>query len=108
MPAKDEYEKLPNRPQIVAALTFIDNFLNDGLPVPKRFMQSFTHRGVKLWEIKAPQRGKLISRLLAYCESDWNMFLAFARQKKTQELPDSWKDTASDRIKRALSEGGSL
>lgn len=108
LPAKDEYEKLPNRPQVIAALTVIDTLLMEGFPIPKNRAESFNHKGIKLWEIKAPQRGKMISRLLAYRESEWNMFVALARQKKSQELRDSWKDTASDRVKRALSEGGSL
>lgn len=108
LPAKGEFEKLPNKPRVLAALTMIDQFLKQGRRVPSSFMQLITHKNVKIWEIKAPQRGKQISRLLAYRESDWTMFLAFARQKKSQELQDSWKDVASDRIKRALNEDGAL
>ena len=108
MPAKDEFAKLPNRPQVLAALTTIDQLLKQGRAVPPRFMQPITHKNVKLWEIKAPQRGNQISRLLAYRESGWSMFLAFAREKKSQTLRDSWKETACDRIKRALKEDDAL
>ena len=77
-------------------------------PVPKTFMESFTEGGIKLWEIKAPQRGKNISRLLVYRESGWNMFVALARAKKSQGIPPAWKKTACDRVKGALREGGPL
>lgn len=56
----------------------------------------------------APQRGKNISRLLAYRESDWNLFVALARAKKSQTLPTPWKKVACNRVKDALREGGSL
>lgn len=104
-PAKDEYERLPNRPQVLAALKTIDSLLMEKRPVPKVFVESFTESGVKLWEIKAPQRGKVISRLLAYRESDWNMFVAFAQSKKSNELPLPWKRSASARVRNALREG---
>jgi hypothetical protein len=107
-PAKDEYQELPNRPQVLAALRTIDSLLAMKRPVPRVFMESFTEGGVKLWEIKAPQRGKVISRLLAYRESDWNMFVAFAKSKKSNELPLSWKRTASARVRNALREGEPL
>ena len=86
-PAKDEFKELPNIPKILSALTMIDSFLMENRPVPKVFMESFTEGNIKLLEIKAPQRGKMISRLLAYQESDWNIFIALARNKKSQDLP---------------------
>jgi hypothetical protein len=107
-PAEEEYRQLPNIPQVLGALTMIDSMLSQKRPVPKTFMESFTEAGVKLWEIKAPQRGKNISRLLAYRERDWSMFVALARAKKSQELPSAWKRTACDRVKGALREGGPL
>lgn len=107
-PAKEEYSQLPNIPQVLGALTMIDSMLSQKRPVPKTFMESFTEAGIKLWEIKAPQRGKNISRLLAYRESNWNMFVALARAKKSQEIPPAWKKTACDRVKSALREGGHL
>jgi len=108
LPAKSEYEKLPNRTKILATLTMIDELLRHDRTVPSRFMQPIVYKNVRLWEIKAPQRGSQISRLLAYRENGWNMFLAFAREKKSQELQDSWKGAACDRIKRALNEDGAL
>ena len=107
-PAKDEYVKLPNIPQVLSALTMIDNFLMQGKPIPKTFMESFTEGGTKILEIKAPQRGTRISRLLAYRESEWNIFIALAREKKSNQLPPGWKKTAHERIRDALAEGKPL
>ena len=107
-PAKDDYDKLPNRPQILAAFTMIDKLLKQGMLVPTTFMESFVEGGIKLWEIKAPQRGRNISRLLAYREKDWNLFVAFARAKKSQQLPPTWKKTARERVRNALAEGEPL
>jgi hypothetical protein len=107
-PAEAEYETLSNHVQVLAALTAIDVLLMQNRPVPKSRWESFTEGGIKLWEIKAPPRGKNISRLLAYRESDWNMFVAFAGAKKSQDLPSPWKRKARDRVRDALSEGGDL
>ena len=108
-PAKDEFEQLPNVQQIFSALTTIDSLLMENRNVPKIFMESFTENNTKLLEIKAPQRGKMISRLLAYRESDWNIFVAFfARTKKSQDLPPPWKKVAADRVRNALNEGTPL
>jgi hypothetical protein len=107
-PAKDEFGQLPNAPKVVATLTMIDTFLLQGRNVPKTFMESFVEGDVKLLEIKAPQRGKMISRLLAYRESDWTIFVALAKVKKSQDLPLAWKRLAADRISRALNEGRPL
>lgn len=108
MPAKREFAKLPNSPEVSAALTMIDRLLMQGRPVPKTFMERITYRKVKMWEIKAPQRGSQISRLLTYSERDYVMFLALARQKKAQKLPPAWLKTAYDRIVAALQEGDML
>jgi hypothetical protein len=107
-PAKDEFEQLPNVPKIFAALATIDSLLLENRNVPKIFMESFTENNIKLLEIKAPQRGKMISRLLAYRESEWNIFVAFAQAKKSQDLPAPWKKVAADRVKNALNEGRPL
>lgn len=108
MPAQREFDKLPNRPDVLGALNMIDQLLTQGRPVPKAFMERIAHKSVKMWEIKAPQRGTQISRLLAYSERDWTMFLALAREKKTNKLPSGWLKTAYERITAALQEGGTL
>ena len=107
-PARDEYLSIPNKPQVLAALTTIDNLLCNHRPVPKRRWESFICSNIRLYEIKAPPVGRSITRLLAYRESDWNMFVALVRQKKSQSLPEPWKTVAADRVKRALAEGGML
>jgi hypothetical protein len=108
-PAKDEYAKIKNQPQVMAALTAMDQLLqSDRRIIPTTIMETFTHRGIKLIEIKAPKTGKLITRMLAYRDSNWVLFVAFVRQKKSQSLPDDWKDTAANRIKRSRDEGGEL
>jgi hypothetical protein len=108
-PAKSEYEKISNKPKVMAALTAIDTVLLSGRPfVPDTLLETFTWANVKLIEIKAPKRGKIITRLLVYRESGWDLFVAFVDQKKSQKLPDTWKTTAANRVKRTLAEGGEL
>lgn len=107
-PAKSDYDAWGSKPQVLAALTMIDQLVSSGIPVPKSKVESFVHDKVKLVEIKAPPRGKSIFRLLAYREKDWDVFVAFAREKKTQSLPGNWKATAASRVKQALAEGGPL
>lgn len=103
-PAKADFESLHNRVQVLAALKAIDSMLAQNRPVPKSKMESFEVEGIKIYEIKAPAHGRRISRLFMYRESDWDMFLLFAGEKKSQELPPSWKRTACNRVKNALKE----
>jgi hypothetical protein len=106
--ARSDYEAWPNKPQVLAALTMIDRLLAGSILIPKNKMESLVQDGIKMYEIKAPPRGRQIYRLLAYRESEWDLFVAFAKEKKTQELPDSWKETAANRIRAALREGRPL
>jgi hypothetical protein len=107
-PARETYEKRAKKPQVLAALTAIDYLLAGRVPVPRTKMESFTKNGIKLYEIKAPPTGKQIFRLLAYRESDWNMFVAYANIKRSQSLPEDWKTVAASRIRDALKEGRPL
>lgn len=66
------------------------------------------HEGGRVWEWKGPKRGKQIYRALAYNPHGYTMYVAFAAEKKSQDLPSHWIDTARDRITRAISKGYQL
>jgi len=107
-PARRDYEKYDQKPRVLAALTILDMTLGQDSTGRSSKLETFVHRGVRLWEIKAPERGSRIFRLLAYRESDWDLFVAFAKEKRSQQIPAQWKDTAASRVKAAQDEGGPL
>lgn len=81
MPAREEYEEIPNKPQVMAAFNVIDQLCLQKCPIPPSKMELFTCSNIKLLEIKAPPRGKLITRALANRDRDWDIFIALIRAK---------------------------
>ena len=106
MPARKEYAKQVDDAEARAAMQAIDEFLTEGEKVPKTLLEKWDHKGVVVWEIKAPQTGKIINRLLCHRGSNWDLFVALARQKGSQVIELSWKETTAIRIKRSLAAGG--
>jgi hypothetical protein len=106
LPAKRDYDKKVDETEVMAALATIDRLLVAGQPIPPSRMQKVTVKGVTLWEFKAPPRGRLIYRLLCYRGEDWSFYVAHAGAKKSQDLPQAWKENAAARIKQSLGAGG--
>jgi hypothetical protein len=106
LPAKKEYEEEVDDTKVQATLAVIDQLAMNNEPIPSTRIAKITHRRESLWEFKAPQRGTRIYRLLCHRHQRWEFYVALAREKRGQELPQSWKDTASSRIKRSLAAGG--
>ena len=106
LPAKKEYEEEVDDTKVQATLAVIDQLALNNEPVPSTRIEKITHKRVSLWEVKAPQRGTRIYRLLCHRNQRWELYVALAREKRGQDLPASWKDTAVDRIKRSLAAGG--
>jgi hypothetical protein len=105
-PAKREYRKVPQG-LVLASLEAIDSLLRAGVPVGTNLWENWTHKGVKVWEIKAPkQRAQVIVRLLCHKGEGYEFFVALVRQKQCQTLPGSWKNTAANRIKQSIANGG--
>lgn len=106
LPAKKEYEEEVDDTKVQATLAVIDQLALNNEPIPSTRIEKITHRRESLWEVKAPQRGTRIYRLLCYRHQRWEFYVALAREKRSQELPKSWKDAAADRIKCSLASGG--
>jgi hypothetical protein len=104
--AKRDYDKKVDETEVMAALAAIDRLLVAGEPIPPSRMQKVTVKGVALWEFKAPPRGRLIYRLLCHRGEDWEFYVAYAGVKKSQDLPQPWKEAAAARIKQSLGAGG--
>ena len=106
LPAQKDYERKVDDTEVRAALATVDRLLTVGEPVPPRRMEKVTVKGGTLWEFKAPPRGKRIYRLLCHRHQDWEFYVAYAGEKKGQDLPQAWKDIAAQRIRRSLGAGG--
>jgi hypothetical protein len=106
LPAKRDYDKKVDETEVMAALATIDRLLVAGQRIPPSRMQKVTIKGVTLWEFKAPPQGRLIYRLLCHRGEDWTFYVAYAGAKKSQDLPQAWKETAAARIKQSLAAGG--
>lgn len=106
LPGNKEYVKEVDPVEVQAALKAMDDLLAAGERVPSTLMTSWEHKKTKVHEVKAPQRGREIYRLLCHRSDDWNLYVALARQKKTQAIPKAWKDTAVARIKKSMKGGG--
>lgn len=106
LPAKRDYDKKVDEDEVMAALATIDRLLAAGEPIPRSRLQKVTAKGVTLWEFKAPPHGRLIYRLLCHRGEGWSFYVAYAGAKKSQDLPQPWKETAAARIKQSLGAGG--
>ncbi len=106
LPAKKEYEATVDDYKVKAALSVIDMLALNNEPVPSHRIQKISWRGESLWEIKAPQKGARIYRLLCYRHERWEFYVALSGEKRTYELPEIWKDTAVERVKCSLDAGG--
>lgn len=104
-----EYDKEIDHIEALATFAAMDRHLLALEQIPKSRAEPLGPvASGKLWEVKAPPVSKdVIGRLLCYCPQGWNFFVALARKKKTQQLPDEWKRTAIQRIQRASERGRS-
>lgn len=107
LPSKKEYAREIDESDAEASFRAIDRLVSQEQPVPRNFMSPIkVDKSLKLWEIRAPHRGREIGRLLAYRDRDWDLYLGLCGKKKSQELPKQWIDTASQRVRRSLDGGG--
>lgn len=107
MPAKKEYEQVIDPDDADGSFRAIDRFLEGGKPVPKTLIDPLQiGSGMKVWAIKAPQRGKVIGRIYCYRAGDWDLYAVMCKRKRDQTVRDEWKKTMRERIRRSLASGG--
>lgn len=61
--------------------------------------------GGSLVEVRAPARGRRIFRALCFQPRGYDLYIAYASEKKTQKLKSSWIDRATGRIERTQQKG---
>jgi phage-related protein len=107
LPALREYRREVDDTEVQASLKAIDGFLERGERVPSFLTEKWTYANQAVREVKAPkQQAFRIYRLLCYHGRDWDLYVALAREKKRQSIPNNWKDLAVRRIKESLRHGG--
>jgi hypothetical protein len=106
LPAQKEYAQGVDDTKVQAALAVVDQLALNNEPIPSSRLEKVSHRKETLWVFKAPQRGTRIYRLLCHRHQRWEFYVALAAEKRGQELPRNWKDTAAERVKRSLAAGG--
>lgn len=104
--AKEWNEEIDYR-KMVAAFAAVDAQLTGPVRKPRkdRAQHLGKHEGGTLWEFKAPPRGDRIYRVLAFCPNGWDMFVVLAAEKKSQQLPSRWIETAKLRVTAAKDRG---
>lgn len=107
LPAMKEYRKEIDPTMAEASFRTIDRLLCNGERMPSNYMSKLRiDSSLNLWEIRAPKSGREIGRLLGYRHQNWEIYLALCRKKKSQKVPEAWKKTAGDRVRRSLKAGG--
>lgn len=61
--------------------------------------------GGPLWEVRAPVRGNRIYRALCFNPRGYDLYVAFASEKKSQSLPNQWIELAATRVAACQQKG---